>query len=67
MIDDFFITKNIPILDPSNFNIVGIEKFIRIIIEWLKKFLRAKIWIFKIRKNSLPILKEDNFFQVWIW
>lgn len=33
MIDDFFITKNIPILDPSNFNIVGIEKFIRIIIE----------------------------------
>lgn len=53
MIGYFFITKNIPILDPSNFNIVGIEKFIGIIIEWLKKilFLREKIWIFKIKKT----------------
>lgn len=54
MIGYFFITKNIPILEESsNFNIVGIEKFIGIIIEWLKKilFLREKIWIFKIKKT----------------
>lgn len=63
MIGYFFITKNIPILEESsNFNIVGIEKFIGIIIEWLKKilFLREKNLNLQNKKDSLLILKKDN-------
>lgn len=62
MIGYFFITKNIPILEESsNFNIVGIEKFIGIIIEWLKKIVFAwKNLNLQNKKDSLLILKKDN-------